>query len=112
MSLLNYFQRQKNSKDGKKLSEVCESLTVNLPENITVKEVQSVQNTLNVTVNKKRSAYGEKEKQEIAKYALTHGNAAAVRKFRKSYPNLNESTVRPWVKRYRESLKEKEKIKR
>ena len=76
MSLLNFFQRQKNSKDGKKLSEVCESLTVNLPENITVKEVQSVQSTLNVTVNKKRSAYGEKEKQEIAKYALTHGNAA------------------------------------
>ena len=53
--------------------------------------------------------YGEKEKQEIAKYAVEHGHAAAVRKFKKKFPSLNESTVRPWVKRYKENLKEKKK---
>ena len=51
----------------------------------------------------------EKEKQEIAKFPSKHGHAAAVRKFKKKLPTLSESTIRPWVKRYKENLKEKRK---
>ena len=51
--------------------------------------------------------FGEKEKQEIAKFASEDGTA--VRKFKKKFPILTESTIRPWVKRYKENLKEKTK---
>ena len=53
--------------------------------------------------------FGEKEKQEIAKFTSEHGHAAAVRKSKKKFPTLTESTIRPLVKRYKENLKEKRK---
>lgn len=48
-------------------------------------------------------------KQEIAKYASTHGFATAAGKFKPKFPNLNESTVGIWVKKYKVNLKEKQK---
>ena len=53
--------------------------------------------------------FGKKEKQEIATSASEHGHAAAVRKFKKKFQTLTESTIRPWVKRYKENLKERRK---
>ena len=57
--------------------------------------------------NKKRVVYEENDKQEIGKYAAVCLVAAAIRKFKQKFPNLNESTVRPWVKKYKLILKAK-----
>ena len=37
------------------------------------------------------------------KYAAICGVTAAIRKFQSKFPNLTESTVRPWVKSYKKS---------
>ena len=58
-------------------------------------------------IGKKRVVCEEKDKQEIAKYAAVCGVTAAIRKFKQKFPNLNESTVRPGVKKYKEILKAK-----
>ena len=101
MSLFKYFQRKEIPKE-ESLTAAYESLKGNPPECITVEEIESVQKILQ---NKKLYVFGEKEKQEIAKFEV----AAAVRKFKKNFPTLTESTIRPWVKRYKENLKEKRK---
>ena len=93
------------------LIAACESLKENQPECINAEEIESLQKSLQVDKlqNKKRYELGEKEKQEIAKNVLEHGHAAAVRNSKKKFPTLTESTIRPWVKRYKENLKEKRK---
>ena len=71
-------------------------------ENINVKQLDSIQESLTLTAdakNKKRVVYEEKDKQEMAKYAAVCGVTAAIRKFKQKFPNLNESKVRPWVKK-------------
>ena len=47
-----------------------------------------------------RAQYTEKEKQQIGRYASLHGLTSAIRKFKKDFPKLAYSTVRPWMKRY------------
>ena len=41
----------------------------------------------------KGAVYDEKDKQEIAKYAPTYGFAAALRKIKEKFPNINEITL-------------------
>ena len=110
VSLFKYVQPEEIPKE-EILPAACESLKENTPECITVEEIESVQKSLEVDKlqNKKRFVFGEKEKQEIAKFASEHGHAAAVRKFKKKLQTVTESTIRPWVKRYKENLKEKRK---
>ena len=74
-------------------------------------EIESVQMSLQIDKpqNKKRYVFGEKEMQEIAKFALEPGHAATVKKLEKMFPTLTESTIRHWVKRYKKKLKEKRK---
>ena len=50
--------------------------------------------------------YTDKDRYSIGKYASCHGVAASVRAWKKTYPNLNESTVRGFKKRYEAKLKE------
>ena len=47
--------------------------------------------------------YQEKDKREIAKYAAKCGETATVRKFKVKFQRLTESTIRPWVKKYKEA---------
>ena len=110
MSLFKYFQRKEIPKE-ESLTAACESLKENPPDCITVEEILSVQKSLQVDKlqNKKGYVFGEKEKQEIAKFSSAHHHAAAIRKFKKMFATLTESTIRPWVKRYKENLKEKRK---
>ena len=57
----------------------------------------------------KRSSYvkyTENERFMIGKYSNENGSAAATRKFRTRFPNLNESTVRGFQKKYRAKLHE------
>ena len=50
-----------------------------------------------------------KNRFDIGKYASEHGNAAAVRNFRKEFPNIKESSVREFRKRYEQKIKEEKK---
>ena len=109
MLLFQYFQR--SGKSQSKPSQFGQSLKNNLSENITGRELESIQESLLVTSARKfkRDVYDEKNKQEIAKYASTKRFAAVTRKFKPKFLNLNESMMRPWVKKYQENLKENSK---
>ena len=57
----------------------------------------------------KRAVYDNQDKQGIVGNTSTHAFAAAVRKFKPKFPNINESTACPWVKKYMENFKDKAK---
>ena len=88
-------------------------MTEEPPERITQGEIEYIQSNLqHVDTKKKRHLlYQEKDKQEVAKYAAQCGTTAAIRKFKYRLPNIHESTVRTWYKKYMENLKEKKKAK-
>ena len=44
---------------------------------------------------------------KVAKYACSHVVNNTIRFFKKEFPNLTESTVVPWVNKYREEIKKK-----
>ena len=44
------------------------------------------------------------ERFKIGKYASENGPIAAVRKFEKQFPNMNESTTRTFKKKYESEL--------
>ena len=48
--------------------------------------------------------YSGETRVKIAKYAVENGNAKAVKHFEKEFPNLKESTVRNFKKKYYEKL--------
>ena len=50
--------------------------------------------------------YTDKDRYSIGKYASCHGVAASVRAWKKTYRDLNESTVRGFKKLYEAKLKE------
>ena len=111
MSLLNYF---KKAGTNTKLSNACDSMKNDnsLPTNISADELEKVKESLKVVEGLKcnRITYSEKDKQEVAKYAIMSGAAASIRKFRQKFPHLTESTVHPWVKSYKKFLKEQKKV--
>ena len=47
------------------------------------------------------------DKIRIARYACENGNSKTVSKFKKDFPKLNESAIRPWVKKYKSELSNK-----
>ena len=47
----------------------------------------------------------DKQKYTIGKYAAENGNANTLRKFKTEFPNLSESTVRTFKKRYYEEVR-------
>ena len=51
--------------------------------------------------------YKEEEKMTVVKYVCSHGVTNEIRFFKKEFPNLTESTVRPWVNKYKEEIKKK-----
>ena len=51
--------------------------------------------------------YKEEEKMKVVKYTCSHGVTNAIRFFKNEFPNLTESTVRPWVNKYKEEIKKK-----
>ena len=48
----------------------------------------------------KHKQYTERDRLAIARYAEQNGPRRTARKFDKQYPNLNESTVRSFLKKY------------
>ena len=53
---------------------------------------------------RKYTAFGDEQRAKVGKYAAEIGNSAALRKFRLELPNLGESTVRFFKKRYLDEL--------
>ena len=81
MSLLKYFKKSEKA-SALDPCNVCESMKNDLPNNITVNELEKVQESLKVVrEEKKRTVYTEKDKQEIVKYPATCGVTAAIRNF-------------------------------
>ena len=62
-------------------------------------EVESIGSKRNSTYTK----WSDKDRYLIGKYASENGVAAAVRKFKRKFPNLNESTVWSFRKKSRQS---------
>ena len=54
---------------------------------------------------RKYTTYSDEQRAEVGKYAAENGNAAALRKFKAEIPNLGESTVRFFKKRYLDELR-------
>ena len=106
MSLLKYFKKSENA-SALDSCNVCESMKNDLPNNITANKLEKVQESLKVAgeEKKKLTVYAEKDMQEIAKYAVICGVTAAIRKFQPKFPNLAESTVRPWVKSHKNTYR-------
>ena len=99
MSLLKYFKKSEKA-SAFDPSNVCKSMKNNLPNNITKNKLEKVKESLKVVRKgkKKQTVYAEKDKQEVAKYVAICGVTAAIRKFQPKFPNLTQSTMRPWVK--------------
>ena len=53
--------------------------------------------------------WNDENRYFIGKYASEHGNTAAVRNFQKQFPNIKESTVEEFKKRYEKQLQEAKK---
>ena len=66
---------------------------------------QELSKTAELSKIKKRSTYSESDKRRIAMYATQNGNTNVVRKFRNDFPKLTESTLRPWVQKYKSEMK-------
>ena len=95
--LFTYFQRKEIPKE-ESLTAACDSWKENPSECIIVEEFENVQKNRQVDkLQNKKHVFGEKEKQEIAKFTL------------EQFLNLTESTIWPGDKTYNENLKEKKK---
>ena len=92
MPLFNHFQLTVTETD---VSELCDSMKDELPESIIQGEIECNQSNLQQvdTKKKRRFVYEEKDKEDVAQYAVQCGCTAAIRKFKHRFLNLNESTV-------------------
>ena len=95
MSILRYFTREGSNTQGIILPSREESGVFHSEYDSIVTEVHSIPQ-----VKRKRKTYLEDEKIKIAKYANSHGTVNTIKHFRQDFPNLTESTLRPWVAKY------------
>ena len=51
-------------------------------------------------------SYSAKDRFLIGKHASIYGTASAIRKWKKDHPQLNESTIRNFKKRYENQINE------
>ena len=71
-------------------------------------DFQGVQDEIAQKKSKRKTSYqkySEEDRFKIGKYASENGATAAVRKFKNSYPDMKESTVRGFKSNYEEELK-------
>ena len=111
MSILNYFKWKKKEASLPEpkgpLSDEVPSATIAEAN----REVLKVLSNGGIVKKNARSTYIKVDgdyKAIVAKYALEHGNCAAARKYSSELKeNLNESTVRSWVTKYKEEWSKK-----
>lgn len=78
-------------------------------------DAATISKEINSVAGKRSSTYHKwsgKDRYSIGKYASENGTAATLRKFNKTYPNLTESTVRTFKKKFVDELKKADKEKR
>ena len=103
MSILDYFTK---NKEGKAKERVVKTLPQKEDYGIiSGKEYYSIKDTLDLHPETKKKRV--RTKMKVVKYACSHGVTNAIRFFKKEFPNLTESTVRPWVNKYKEEIKKK-----
>ena len=71
-------------------------------------DFQGVQDEIAQKKSKRKTSYQKcsgEDRFKIGKYASENGATAAVRKFKNSYPDMNESAVRGFKSNYEEELK-------
>ena len=111
MSLSKYFEPVKDKAKGKFSDASSIALTlsnkdesgISREELITVsKELQDIND--NKTATSHLAVHKDVDKIRIARYACENGKSKAVSKFKSDFLKLNESTERPWVKRYKSEL--------
>ena len=71
-------------------------------------DVQGVRDEIAQKKSKRKTSYQKcsgEDRFKIGKYASENGATAAVRKFKNSYPDMNESAVRGFKSNYEEELK-------
>ena len=113
MSLFNYFspvskdssnssalQMIRASIDNASMDVVNEAASI-LTASLSEHEIIHVAENIEIAETVSRAQYKDSEKCKIAKYASEHGVMKAVKKFKKDFLKLTESTVRPWVKKYK-----------
>ena len=76
-------------------------------------KLEKVEESLKVALQekKKQTVFAKGDKQEIEKQAAICGVTVAIRKFQPKFPNLTESTRRPWVKSHKKAIQEQRKKK-
>ena len=62
---------------------------------------------LHPETKKRKVTCKEEEKMKVVKYAYSHGVTNSIGFFKKEFPNLTESTGRPWVNKCKEKIKKK-----
>ena len=74
-----------------------------------IRDFVSSEKSVNRSAQYRRST--DKQRYTIGKYAAENGNANTLRKFKTEFPNLSESTVRTFMKRYYDEVRKcKEKL--
>ena len=78
-------------------------------ERATTSANTGVSKQLKLTGGKKRKAYtafSDEDRAKIGKHAAENGNSSVLKKFRRVYAELGESTVHSFKRKYYEVLKE------
>ena len=99
MSILQYFSVE-NTDIGRPAEKI--TLPSRAEAGVSSSEYDNIVAEVEIVPNKRRrTTYHERDKVKIAKYANTSGVASAIKFFQRDFPKLTESTVRPWLKKYR-----------
>ena len=114
MSILKYF-KWKHKDAALPLPDPVGPLSKDVPTSSIIEANNEVLKAIaDQSTRKKKGPYikvAPECKAKVAKYALEHGNCAAARKYsRELNENLNESTVRSWVKAYQAEWLKKRKL--
>ena len=114
MSILKYF-KWKHKDAALPLPDPVGPLLKDVPTSSIIEANNEVLKAIaDQSTHKKKGPYikvAPECKAKVAKYALEHGNCAAARKYsRELNENLNESTVRIWVKAYQTEWLKKRKL--
>lgn len=106
MSLYNYFQPSATQLPTAQDAGISESYTAGANDAV---ERQLSEDKQRGKKRKRYTVFSDEQRAEIGKYAAENGNKAALEKFRRDIPDLGESTIRLFKKKYYFILKEQKR---
>ena len=97
-NILGYFKKLRGQVSCAEESSFPSAAETGISRNV----IKRVNENLAIAPGKKRrQTYTPVMKATIARYAMVHRNAAAIQKFRKDFPGLNDSTMRRFRAKYK-----------